>query len=214
VDRTGVVLAGGRSERFGEADKAVVELGGVPLVARVADRVAPVVDELIVNCRREQADAMRTALGAREYRLAVDPVPDRGPVAGMRTGLRLARGPRAAVAACDLPALDPGFLDSLFDDARGEAGAVPVADGRRQPLAAVYDVAATLDACDTALATGARSFRALLGHLGPATVPERTVRERTSPATFCNVNSRDDLARAHRAVRSGTGAASWAESHP
>ncbi|MFB6120731.1 MAG: molybdenum cofactor guanylyltransferase [Halobacteriaceae archaeon] len=200
VTRTGVVLAGGRATRFGDADKAVVALDGTPLVARVADRLAPVVDELVVNCRREQASAIRSALGPRDYRIATDPVPDRGPVAGLRTGLRVARGWTAAVAACDLPALDPAFLDSLFADARGESGVVPVVEGHRQPLAAVYRVVPTVEACDATMATGARSLRAMLDHLDPREVPEATVRERTAPATFCNVNRREDLMRARRAV--------------
>ena len=49
--RSGVVVAGGRSTRFGAPDKAVADLGGTPMIRRVADRIAPAVEELVVNCR-------------------------------------------------------------------------------------------------------------------------------------------------------------------
>ena len=36
---TGAIVAGGRSTRFGDRDKAVAELAGVPMIRRVADRL-------------------------------------------------------------------------------------------------------------------------------------------------------------------------------
>lgn len=47
--RTGVVLAGGHSRRFGPEEKVLAELDGDPLVARVIDRVATVGEEVIVS---------------------------------------------------------------------------------------------------------------------------------------------------------------------
>ena len=42
----GVIVAGGRSTRFGERDKAVADLAGTPMIRRVVDRIAGVTDEL------------------------------------------------------------------------------------------------------------------------------------------------------------------------
>ncbi|PSP45582.1 molybdenum cofactor guanylyltransferase, partial [Halobacteriales archaeon QH_10_70_21] len=61
-DRAGVVVAGGRSTRMGDREKAVVELAGQPLVARIADRLAAVTDEFVVNCRADQREAIAAAL--------------------------------------------------------------------------------------------------------------------------------------------------------
>ncbi|HSW43930.1 MAG TPA: NTP transferase domain-containing protein, partial [Patescibacteria group bacterium] len=44
---TGIVLAGGRSTRFGE-DKLVAEVGGRPLLHLAIDAVATAVDEVVV----------------------------------------------------------------------------------------------------------------------------------------------------------------------
>ncbi|NHN58357.1 molybdenum cofactor guanylyltransferase [Halorussus rarus] len=194
--RAGVVVAGGRSRRFGGSEKALAEFDGDPLLRRTADRVSAVVDELVVNCRAGQVDPFRRALTDASYdpRFAVDAVPDRGPVAGMATGLRAADEPVAVVTACDMPTLDPAFLASLFADARGATGAVPTFDGRRQPLAAVYRVEPTVEACVAALDSEADAgFGGVLDRLDPVVVPEATVRERTDGATFRNVNARSDL---------------------
>ena len=47
--RASLVLAGGRSTRFGDSDKAVAELAGTPMIRRVVDRVAGVVSEVVIN---------------------------------------------------------------------------------------------------------------------------------------------------------------------
>lgn len=193
--RAGVVVAGGRSSRFGERDKSLAEFGGDPLLRRVADAVSRVVDELVVNCRAEQVEAFRSVLDDAPYdpRFAVDEVPDRGPVAGMETGLRATNAPVAVVTACDMPTLDSDFLESLFDDARGRAGAVPTFDGHRQPLVAVYRVARAIEACRTALASDSRGFAGVLDRLGPVVVSEADARERTDAAAFRNVNTVSEL---------------------
>ena len=193
--RAGVVLAGGRSERFGDADKALAEFAGEALVCRVVDRIGGAVDELVVNCRAEQVGPIRRALdgAAVDPAFATDPVPDRGPAAGLATGLAAVTAPLAAVTACDMPRLDPAFLASLFDDAADRTGAVPVLDGYPQPLCAVYRAAPARRACRAALADGDGSLRDVVDRLGPAVVPEPEVCRRTDPATFRNVNTPADL---------------------
>lgn len=154
--RSGIVVAGGRSTRFGERDKALAEVAGDPLVRRVADGVGEVVDDFVVNCRREQVEALERALDGAgvDPRFATDAVPDRGPVAGMATGLRAANGSVAVVTACDMPSLDPDFLGSMLDDVRSHSGIVPIFDDHAQPLCAVYRVAPAIETCDAVLSAG------------------------------------------------------------
>lgn len=194
--RSAVVLAGGRSRRFAGGDKSLAELGGEPLVGRVVDRLDPVVDDIVVSCRSAQVSALREVLeGGPQVRFAPDPVLDRGPVAGMAAGLRAANAPVAAVVACDLPALDSGFVGSLFDDLEGGAdAAVPVLEDRRQPLCAVYRCPPARRACHAALDAGDGSLDAVVDRLDAVTVSERTVRRRTDPTTLRDVDTRGDLA--------------------
>ncbi|WP_418286020.1 molybdenum cofactor guanylyltransferase [Halorubrum sp. DTA46] len=217
---SGAILAGGRSTRFGDADKSVVELGGVPMIRRVADRLAgtddpippggdraaagdPVVDDLVINCRPDQRDAVAAALDGitLPVRWALDDDVDLGPVAGVRNACRAAPGEYVAVVACDMPFVDPGFLDSLVADAAGHDAAIPRIDDRwLQTTQAVYRADAMAAACDRALDRGDRKLVAPLDGLNWITVDDATVHERTTERTFTNVNTRGELAEAEAVV--------------
>jgi molybdopterin-guanine dinucleotide biosynthesis protein A len=194
--RAGVIVAGGRSTRFGDRDKVTVDLAGVPMIRRVADRLASVVDTLVVNCRAEQVDAIAAALAGVEARYATDPVPDRGPAAGMRTGLDLVGVEQptveyAAVVAADMPLVDPSFVSYLFDRAADHDAALPRLDDRLQPLQAVYRVDAMADACAAALSRDERRVTAAVADLDRVVIEGTELRERTSQETLTNVNTRE-----------------------
>ncbi|GGC64107.1 molybdenum cofactor guanylyltransferase [Haloferax sulfurifontis] len=197
--RTGVIIAGGYSTRFGDEDKAVASLAGTPLVRRVADRMSGVIDVLVVNCRPEQTDALRAALDGydRPMTIAEDTDRDEGPMAGIMTGLRAAETEYAFVAACDMPFLDPALVDRLFERAGGRDAAVPqVGDGWFQPTHAVYRASAMADACEAALAEGSHKIIDPLFTLDYVVVDEDEVREYASLDTFENINTPEELARA------------------
>ena len=195
----GVIVAGGRSTRFGDADKAVAELAGVPMVRRVADRLVERVDALVVNCRTDQRDAIAEALVGYPLPVAyaVDPDPDEGPMAGIRTGLRAVEGEYAFVCACDMPFLDPAVVDLLVERAAGHDAAVPkLDDGWYQTTHAVYRAEPMADACDRALARDEHKILAPLEELDWVVVSEAAVRERGSVETFENLNTHEEFDRA------------------
>ncbi|WP_434521527.1 molybdenum cofactor guanylyltransferase [Halorubrum sp. AS12] len=225
---TGAILAGGRSTRFGDADKAVAPIAGVPMIRRVADRLAgtddpvppgsdrsgggdPVVDELVVNCRPDQREAVAEALSGipLPVRWALDEEPDLGPLAGIRNACRAATDPYAAVVACDMPFVDPAFVAALRETAAGAASdteaeteaAVPRLDDRwYQTTQAVYATEPAADACDRALDRGDRKVLALVDRLDAVVVDDEAIRSLTTERTFTNVNTRTELDEAERAV--------------
>lgn len=117
----GLIVAGGRSTRFEDRDKAVAELAGVPMIRRVADSIEALIDELVINCRSEQTDSLGAALEGyeRPVRFAEDEEPNRGPMAGIRTGLHAVEETYAFVVACDMPFVDPELVEYLFERAKG-----------------------------------------------------------------------------------------------
>lgn len=202
--RAGAIIAGGESTRFGDADKAVADLAGTPMVRRVADRLTPVVDALVVNCRAEQRDAIADAIVGYPHPVsyAVDPEPDQGPMAGIRTALRGVERDTDAeygfVAACDMPFLDAGIVELLFERATGHDAAVPRPDEWYETTHAVYRARAMADACDAALARGEGKILAPLDDLDWVVVEESDLRDRGSLDTFRNVNTREEFERAVR----------------
>ncbi|MFB6164620.1 MAG: molybdenum cofactor guanylyltransferase [Haloarculaceae archaeon] len=196
--RTGVIVAGGRSTRFGDADKAVADLAGTPMVRRVADRIAPVVDELVVNCRADQVDAIDAALEGYPHpvRFAEDDEPDQGPLAGLRRGLAAADGTYAFVVACDMPFVDPELAAHLFSRAAGHDAAVPrLADGYFQPVQAVYRAEPAAAAAAAALERGEGKAIAPLSDLD-AVVVEAADLAAFADDSFENLNTRAEVSAA------------------
>jgi molybdopterin-guanine dinucleotide biosynthesis protein A len=198
--KAGVVVAGGRSTRFGERDKATADLGGTPMIRRVADRLGPAIDRLVINCRADQREAIEASLAGydRPIEFAIDDDPDEGPMAGIGRGLS-ALDPEsyAFVVACDMPLVDPGFVGYLFERAAGRDGAVPkLEDGWYQTTHAVYRAGPMVAACEAALARGDRKIIAPLDGLDYAVVDDREVREHASigPDVFENINTEAELA--------------------
>ncbi|UHH26177.1 molybdenum cofactor guanylyltransferase [Halobacterium noricense] len=192
--RSAVVLAGGRSTRYGDGDKALADLAGMPMLRRVADRLANVTDELVVNCRDDQRSAHRDALDGypNPVRVAEDPEPDEGPMAGIAAGLREASGEYALVVACDMPFVDPAVVDLLFDRAAGHDAAVPeMDDGWYQTTQAVYRADAMAAACADALDRGDRKILAPLESLDWVAVPESDVAAAGDLESFENLNTRE-----------------------
>lgn len=115
---TGVILAGGLGRRMGGVDKGLQLFHGRPLIAHVVERLAPQVDELLINAN--QNGELHAAFGTRV-------VPDRipgfaGPLAGLHAALSAATHPLVATAPCDSPAL-PGDLVSRLLSALTATGA-------------------------------------------------------------------------------------------
>ncbi|WP_459821371.1 molybdenum cofactor guanylyltransferase [Halorubrum luteum] len=220
--RTGAIVAGGRSTRFGDRDKSVAKLNGVPMIRRVANRLAgvddpippgaeraasgdPVVGELVVNCRPDQRDAIADAIEGLPVSVAwaLDDEPDQGPIAGIRNACRAASGEYTFVVACDMPFVDPAFAASLFADATEGDAAVPQLDDQwYQTTQAVYNTEAMADACDRALARGDRKILDPLSELEYVVVGDDAIHARTTDRTFENVNTREELEAAESFVES------------
>jgi molybdopterin-guanine dinucleotide biosynthesis protein A len=183
----GLVLAGGRSVRFG-GEKAAAELNGRPLLLLAAERLAAACTAVAVNVR-PGTEAERLAGGLPVlYDRPGDPD---GPLAGVRAGLEWA-GSRGAsflvVSPCDAPLLPDDVFPRLIAAARTHGAAVAETPDGLQPQVAVWPVSA-LPLLEAAVAGGAHppTWRMLQA------VGAEPVRFDDASA-FTNVNTREDLA--------------------
>ncbi len=155
-----ILLLGGRSSRMG-APKADLDWRGTPLSLHMATLLDLAVDGPVVAVAQPDAPAPALPPGVELVR---DAAPDQGPLRGLEAGLAALEGraDRVVAAAVDLPLLAPALVRGLLDvlDDAGIDAAVPVVDGRRQPLAAAYRTTVLATARDL-LAGGERSVTAL-----------------------------------------------------
>jgi molybdopterin-guanine dinucleotide biosynthesis protein A len=184
----GIVLAGGRSVRFG-GEKAAAELAGAPLLIWAARRLQRTCSAVAANVRPgTQAEALARAEGLPLlYDVPGDAL---GPLAGVKVGLIWARDLGAsalAVSPCDVPLLPDDLYVRLAEAAGGGPAMAETAAGD-QPLCALWPISA-LSKVAAALEGGAHppTWR-LLQSLGATRVRFE------DEAAFANVNTQADLA--------------------
>lgn len=170
---TGIVLAGGRSTRFG-SDKLAAEVDGVPLLHHPVLRLAEVCREvLVVVAPGVQEPALPMAIATR---VVHDATEGEGPLAGVLAGLMESVTDWALVAGGDMPDLRTSVLLEMLRVA-GESGADAVAlqdADRFRPLPLVLRSAPAREAAHALLHSGERRLRALPDALRTAVLDEPT----------------------------------------
>jgi molybdopterin-guanine dinucleotide biosynthesis protein A len=95
---------------MGNVDKGLQLLEGRPLAEWVLGRLAPQVDELLINANRN-----RSIYAAFGHRIIEDLVGGfAGPLAGMHAGLSQAKHELVAFAPCDTPLLPEDLIARLL----------------------------------------------------------------------------------------------------
>ena len=152
----GCIIAGGESRRMGE-DKAVLELGGMPLIARAIERLTPQVSSLIINAHDGSADF--SALGLP---VVTDPADDhQGPLAGILSALRWAKQNRIAwiaTVAVDTPFFPRDLVDRLAEAAQDRDMACASSGGRLHPVFGLWK-AELAEELESQIKVGLRSAR-------------------------------------------------------
>lgn len=121
-----VLLAAGMARRMGGRDKLLEDVGGEPVLRRVARALAASgVDELVAVVRPGDA-ARRSALDGIACRIVENPEAAEGMASSIRAGLAAVRADAdaAALALGDMPEIGAEHIDRLlaaFDPAEGRA---------------------------------------------------------------------------------------------
>lgn len=185
-----VVLAGGRSSRFGR-DKLAEPIEGRPLLHHAIEAVRGLASEVLVVAALDADPAVPP-----DVVVVHDPRPYEGPLAGLAAGLRAANEPVCLIVGGDSPTLVPavlGLLVGALDDIAMEAAALDDA-GRLRPLPSAVRREPAVDAADHLLADGERRLRLIFEWLPTRTIPDATWRALDPKgATLRDIDSPADL---------------------
>jgi molybdenum cofactor guanylyltransferase len=128
---TGVILAGGKSTRYGR-NKAFVRIDGVPLIERVIQVMGSVFESLllITNTPEEYTHL--------NLPMVEDLIKGLGPLGGIYTGLNSISVKAGFFVACDMPFLNPSLIRRIVE-MQGDTDAVVPRLGRWvEPLHSLY----------------------------------------------------------------------------
>ena len=198
----GVILAGGQSSRMGGGDKALLELGGQTILARVIARLGPQVDAMVLNANGDPARFAKYGLP-----IVADSIEGfAGPLAGVLAGMDWAHEQGAdyiVTAAADTPFFPENLLVAL--QMAHESEDVPLAMAMtpdperkfvRHPTFGLWSVALR-DDLRSALKDGVRKVVQWTEPHGCA----KMVFNYEGADPFFNVNTPEDMAQAERMLK-------------
>jgi len=162
---SGIVLAGGRSRRFG-SDKLAARVGAGTLLDRSVAAVASIVSDVVVVVAPLDERVVTPIAGP--LRIVADPEAHGGPLVGLLTGLEAVDQPLVVVVGGDMPSLRPDVLRLLVRTLAAEPtiGAVVLRSrGALVPLPAAVRTGAATDWTRRLVGDGERRLRSLFERL-------------------------------------------------
>ena len=200
---TVAIQAGGESRRMGQS-KATVPFLGKSLLERIAMRVAPAADELIVTTNEPERLGFLEDLDLQcPLRLVTDHYAERGALRGMATAFEAANSPLVAIVACDMVfASAPLIVEEahILHEGRYDA-IVPANKFGYEPFHAVYRKEACLPAAQAAIDRGMVRARDFFDDVKLGILHRDELRRAVPEGgCFINVNTPDELARIERSI--------------
>ena len=179
-------MCGGASTRMGR-DKALIEIGGKPLVRLVAERVAECADPVLL------ASGPTRRFRSLPYEEITDAAPGAGPISGLVAALSASPHDLAVAAAVDMPFVSADVFRLLLELRADEDAVVPVTSEGQQPLHALYHRSA-LAHLTAALERGRYGLRDALDDLDVREVGREEWEAVDPQGRFAlNLNTQEDL---------------------
>jgi molybdopterin-guanine dinucleotide biosynthesis protein A len=128
---TGVILAGGKSTRYG-SNKALAEVHGTKLIERVVQTLEPLFERLLLvtNTPHEYSYL--------ELPMVEDIIKGLGPIGGIHTGLETISDEAGFFVACDMPYLNENLLHYMVTLKEDFDAVIPRVGRMVEPLHALY----------------------------------------------------------------------------
>jgi len=177
---TAIILAGGKSSRMG-VDKGLMPFKNKPMVQHVIDAVKPFVDHIIIITNQKEYATFG-------YPIYKDILKEKGPLAGIYTGLQHSKTTNNIVVSCDVPFINEEILNLLLNNSLNFDVVIPEKDSKTHQLIGLYKKSCStifknqLDKDELKLKT---AIKKLNYHIINA--------DHINAQIFNNINSKDDI---------------------
>ena len=195
---SGVILSGGLNTRFSGQDKALVTVGGRPMIEHLLAVFRSLFDDMVLVTN----DPFNYLTW--DLHLVTDIVSCRSSLTGIHTGLFHAAHPHAFIAACDAPFLATEVVRLLLGALEPSVDVViPRTTAGLEPLCAIYS-RRCLAVIEKQLARRQFKIESFFPSVRVKIVEEAALRSADPELkSFSNINSPEDLAWAEAWPESG-----------
>jgi len=133
-----VILAGGKSKRFGK-NKAFFKIGGIILIDQIVEKMGKLSNEIIIVTNiLKKLDYLTKKFNYLNIKLIKDIIPHKGSLGGIYSGLLFAKNNSIFVVACDMPFLNTSLLKYIISFSEEYDVIIPKINNFFEPLHAIY----------------------------------------------------------------------------
>jgi molybdopterin-guanine dinucleotide biosynthesis protein A len=188
---TGVILAGGQNTRFSGTNKAFIRVAGRCILDRIYGVFSDLFEEIIL-VTNDPIQYLEWDLN-----IVTDIFPMRSSLTGIHAGLFYMNTPHAFFAACDIPFLKKGLVQTILNHIEpGVDIVIPETSKGFEPLCAVYSKKC-LKPVEQQLVKQELKIRNVFQKVRIKKLPEKILRQNDPDlVSFYNINTHDDLVRA------------------
>lgn len=181
---TGILLAGGKSRRYG-TPKAFAEINNTFFYEYIYQLLHNTCDEVIIVTREEFNHCFKRA---ERVIVDIEKYKGCGPLAGMYSAMIESPADQYLVLPCDMPLLEQTTIELLLEKHQQDISIVQI-ENRLQPLVSVWN-REMLPFIERALNEEIYSLKPLFQKHKVTYVPHTALTD--DPATFLNVNTKEE----------------------
>jgi molybdopterin-guanine dinucleotide biosynthesis protein A len=196
---TAIILAGGESSRVGlNKSKEQMKLAGRPLIDWVISTLTSLdnltkEDIIIVGSKEKYSNFKR---------VFKDVFPQKGPLGGIFSGLKVSTSQYNLLVGCDMPFIEVRLLQYMIENINTYDIVIPCyGKGLIEPLCAIYSKSC-LEVIERNLKDGVLSVREIFPHLKVKFIKEEEIKKFDAELySFFNINFQHDFTRAEELIK-------------
>jgi molybdopterin-guanine dinucleotide biosynthesis protein A len=127
---TGIILAGGKSERMG-SDKGLMKWKGRQFVEYSVATLMSFCSNIVISTNSSAYSFLGLSIVKDEHQGI-------GPMGGIHAGLKASASEHNIILSCDMPLIDEEVISLLLGSAANHQAVIPVVDKRLFPVCAYY----------------------------------------------------------------------------
>lgn len=186
---TAIILAGGKSNRFG-SDKAFVKIDGIPLIKRQLNVLRGIFKKIIIVTNRPHK------YGFKNIKIIQDIIKNCGPLAGIYSGLMESGSFYNFVLSCDMPFINEALIRYIIKNCDSYDVIIPKVSRKFHPLFGVYSKNC-IPVIEEMIRGGRLKISNIFPRLNTRFILKREIeRFDKKSLSLVNINTKADLAKA------------------